>query len=137
MNNENAVYVIETVGMQPYLSYEALAQRWNLGQKTIVEKVRQMEEWNAKERRYPKEVVLRDGNIVRVNEFAFADWIKFKRDLMSARRKYVKPFSSSFWAEVMGYRQRPIREAVDGKEIEKMLSGNKHNRSSLCNVCSN
>lgn len=119
------VFILETVGGMPYVSLEKLAQRWDLAKNTVQKYVREIEDIIARTTemkhligRYPEESVIGAQKGKRVNEFVFADYYNHRRMLRDPlKARFVREFSVSRYAGLMGYFNRPVREWDDSLPV--------------------
>ena len=87
---------------QVMLSITSLCKVFDLGRSTITERVREFKEWIAKGR-YPRTSIIIDGNIVRINRYAFHDFLTNRQALMNSAEKYVEPYNPAMLAMETGY----------------------------------
>lgn len=105
----SGMIIYEAVAGNPYISYEAIAERLNIHKDTVRSRVKEIiGEIDAG--RYPKKSIIEDEKIIRINEFVFMDYEANRKLLRNkATRKYVEPFDPTEWASMMGFRNRPVR----------------------------
>lgn len=88
---------------QVMLSPSNLGVVFDLGSTTITERIREFREWIAKGR-YPKTSMIIDGRIVRVNRYAFHDFLTNRRRLLCKNtEKFVDPYNPARLAMETGY----------------------------------
>ena len=88
---------------QVMLRPSVLGVVFDLGKTVISERCSEMEEWIAKGR-YPKTSVIRDGNIVRINRYAFHDFMANRQRLKQKNAaKFVEPYNPTAIAAETGY----------------------------------
>lgn len=76
---------------------------FDLGKTVISERCGELEEWIAKGR-YPRTTIIHDGGIVRINRYAFHDFLANRQRLMQKNAaKFVEPYDPVAIAAETGY----------------------------------
>ena len=108
----------DTATDQVMLSPTALGIVFDLGKTMISERYMEMEEWIAKGR-YPRTSIIRDGKIVRINRYAFHDFLANRGRLKEKNAaRFVEPYNPTALAAETGYIR--IRGA-DGKAPDQLI----------------
>ena len=88
---------------QVMLSPSSQGVVFDLGKTTITERIREFKEWIAKGR-YPRTSIILDGNIVRINRFAFHDFLVNRQRLLCENtEKFVEPYNPARLSLETGY----------------------------------
>lgn len=88
---------------QVMLSPSSLCVAFDLGKTTITERIREFKGWIAKGR-YPRTSIILDGNIVRINRYAFHDFLTNRQRLLCENtEKFVEPYNPALLAIETGY----------------------------------
>ena len=88
---------------QVMLSPTSLGVVFDLGKTTITERIREFREWIAKGR-YPRTSIIEDGKFIRVNRYAFHDFLVNRRRLNERNmEKFVEPYNPAKLAMETGY----------------------------------
>ncbi|MDO4490508.1 MAG: hypothetical protein Q4B85_05540 [Lachnospiraceae bacterium] len=101
-------FVYEEIGGCPYKSYNDLAEQWSISKDTVKSRIKEIEQWIAAGR-YPANSLISDGQLVRMNEYVFSDYLCYRTRLRdSAARKKVPAYNPSAWSEAFGNRRRLV-----------------------------
>ena len=85
-----------------YKSKEQLKVEWGICTTTIDTRLKEIEDEVLKGR-YPRNSVIRDGGIIRVNHLVFIDYMTNRQRLLQPNlRKYVEPFNAYEIARSIG-----------------------------------
>lgn len=78
---------------QIMFNQKQIASRNNLCYNTAHRRIKEFETYVGKDKRYPVQVMFRDGRLVRVNEEAFKDFLYYRSWLRDKRaKKHVPPY---------------------------------------------
>lgn len=106
------VFVIHRIAGRAYMNMQDLADKYGMCKRTVRDRVREIENEIGRGKRYERQAVINDGNIVLVNELVFLDWLTVRKDILSGtRRKYVLDFNPGAWARYLGWYET-VKEAV-------------------------
>lgn len=111
--------IIQQIAGCSYMRQQDLAEKYGISKTTVHDRVREIMEETGYGKRYRRQSVIEDGNIVLVNEYVFLDWLSVRKLMRnSSTRKYVEAFSAGDWAEYLGTHTVSISEEKD-RQMEK------------------
>ncbi len=116
--NDGRIFVYQRYGGCNYLTMSQLAERFgNVTKQTVRSRIRGLQAEIGK--RYSDNVIIQDGKLVLVNQYAYLDYMKNRAMLKDkTARKYLKPYSPAEWARAMGHTAIDVKEIKNEEEKE-------------------
>lgn len=120
---DGRIYVYQRYGGCNYFTISQLAEQFgNVSRQTVRIRVKGLQEEIGK--RYADNVIIQDGKLILVNQYAYLDFLKNRTMLRDkTARKYLKPYNPAEWARAMGHTAVDVKEVKD--EEEKDATENK------------
>lgn len=100
--------IYESKAGNPYMTYEALSERWGIHKDTVRNRVKEIQK-EIERGTYRKTAIVIDEKIVRVSELVFFHYLN-NRNLLknSATRKLADPYDATQCAIDMGHYNRVV-----------------------------
>ena len=96
--------IIHRIAGRTYMNMQDLADKYRMCKRTVRDRVREIENEIGRGKRYERQAVINDGNIVLVNELVFLDWMQVRKDVLNkSTRKYVTDFNPAAWVRYLGW----------------------------------
>lgn len=107
---ENRIFVYQRYGGCNYFTVSQLAEIFgDVSKQTVRARLKGLQEEIGK--RYADNVIIEDGGIVLVNQYAYLDYLKHRTVLRDkTARKHLKPYNPAEWARAMGHTVMDVKE---------------------------
>lgn len=102
------IFVSEIIRNTPYKQAAVLADQYGLSVRTVKRRAEEIRDQIG--RRYKKQAIIDDGNIVLINEYVFLDWLSNRQQINSKHK--VEDFNVFDWVESYGNFKVPTREIM-------------------------
>lgn len=85
-----------------------LALKYGLSKRTVQSRMKEIEAESGRGKRYARQSMINDGNIVFVNELVFLDWLSVRQRFRDTNaKKYLDPFDPGVWVKYLGWNDIP------------------------------
>lgn len=89
------------ISKKPYMSKNELATEFSASTQWVNKMLREMRDYIPG--RYPDEAIIDGNKLVRINLYAFSDYVKYRTWLKNpSMKRMLKPFSTQKWARMWG-----------------------------------
>ena len=96
--------IIHRIAGRTYMSMQDLADKYGMCKRTVRDRVREIGNEVGRSKRYERQAIISDGNIVLINELVFLDWMQVRKDMLNkSTRKYVSDFNPGAWVRYLGW----------------------------------
>lgn len=105
---ENEITAPKIVNLNDYClykKYEDIAKKYGISKCTVRNRAQEIMKQIGTGKRYSDAAIIDDGGIVLVNELVWADWLKYRKILLSENeyaKKYIPDFEPKKWLMYLG-----------------------------------